>query len=272
MELRRRAVAGEDKIFPKERPPARFRHPGAEYTLNPFRPARGFHVGPKRGRSDPITYISAKELRAMDDPRTSAVEIPYERSLDVAKLLNDVLPRQGIRSPAQVAAFVAQAMTESRDFSRLEEDLYYRRPGRLRELFPSRFPTDESEIPYRRNPEAMANYVYATRNGNRMPGDGFRYRGRGPLQITGRDNYRLAGFEANPDALDDVASGFDASSRWWSAQNLPQRTSSWLEREGFDGVTRTVNGDGMTEADARWADYRRARAAMAWRDPRGRRR
>ena len=241
--------------------------PGAmlDWLRNPFRhrwAAPSVRPRTKRGAGDPIRYVSAKELRAIED------DLPYGRSLEVAAHLNEALPEHGIREPAQVAAFLAQALTESSGFTDFEEDLSYRTPGLLQRRFPNSFPTIDSEIPYRRNAEGLANYVYATRNGNNQPGDGFRFRGRGPIQITGRDNYRIVGHEDDPDALTrDMATGFDASSNWWAARRLPDRTRSWLDRNAFDGVTRTVNGAGMTDADARWEDYLRARAALAWRTP-----
>jgi putative chitinase len=101
----------------------------------------------------------------------------------------------GITTPRRIAAFLAQVGHESCSLARLEESLTYRTPERLMQVWPRRFPTLGSALPYVRNPEGLANLVYANRGGNGGPesGDGWRYRGRGPLQITFADGYRRAG-------------------------------------------------------------------------------
>lgn len=86
--------------------------------------------------------------------------------------------------------FLGNVLHESSMLERLEEGLYYKTPGRLMAIWPSRFPTLESELPYLRNPEALANKVYGGRMGNVKPGDGWRNRGGGLIQITGTDNLR----------------------------------------------------------------------------------
>ena len=86
--------------------------------------------------------------------------------------------------------FLGNVLHESSMLERLEEGLYYKTPGRLMAIWPSRFPTLESELPYLRNPEALANKVYGGRMGNTEPGSGFRNRGSGLIQITGADNLR----------------------------------------------------------------------------------
>lgn len=86
--------------------------------------------------------------------------------------------------------FLGNVLHESGMLERLEEGLYYKTPGRLMATWPSRFPTLESELPYLRNPEALANKVYIGRMGNVDPGSGWRNRGGGLIQITGADNLR----------------------------------------------------------------------------------
>ena len=90
----------------------------------------------------------------------------------------------------EVAPFLGNVLHESSMLERLEEGLYYKTPGRLMAIWPSRFPTLESELPYLRNPEALANKVYGGRMGNVSPGDGWRNRGGGLIQITGAANLR----------------------------------------------------------------------------------
>lgn len=102
----------------------------------------------------------------------------------------EYLPKFEIVTPARVAGFVAQCQHESLDFTILQENLNYGAKG-LRGLFGKYFPTDELAKQYERKPEMIANRIYANRmsNGNEQSGDGWKFRGRGILQITGRANY-----------------------------------------------------------------------------------
>lgn len=105
--------------------------------------------------------------------------------------INDILPDFEINTPKRVAAFLAQCGHESGGFSTLKENLNYSAQG-LNNTFKKYFPTLASAEPYARNPEKIANKVYASRMGNgpESSGDGWKYRGRGPIQLTGKDNYR----------------------------------------------------------------------------------
>lgn len=113
-----------------------------------------------------------------------------------------------IDGPLRQAALLAQVGHESGGLARVVENLNYSAQGMMR-AWPSRFPTIESAHYYEHSPERLANFVYANRMGNGpyASGDGWRYRGRGPLQITGLDNYRGMGkalsldLVANPDLL-----------------------------------------------------------------------
>jgi putative chitinase len=95
---------------------------------------------------------------------------------------------------ADVAMLLAQVGHESGGLQRVEENLNYS-AQRLMAVWPTRFPTLQTAAAYANNPERLANMVYGGRmgNGDALSGDGWRYRGRGPLQITGADNYRRAG-------------------------------------------------------------------------------
>ena len=102
----------------------------------------------------------------------------------------EVLPRYEITSVDRVAAFLAQCGHESADFTILQENLKYT-AEQLHRVWPSRFPTVESAQPYNRNAEAIANKVYSGRmgNGDEASGEGWLYRGRGAIQLTGKSNY-----------------------------------------------------------------------------------
>ena len=108
-------------------------------------------------------------------------------------VINQLFPDYEINTPLRQAAWIAQCAHESAEFTVLQENLNYRWQS-LRKVFPKYFPTDELAQQYAGKPnkqEAIANRVYANRmgNGDEQSGDGFRYRGRGLIQLTGRDNY-----------------------------------------------------------------------------------
>lgn len=105
--------------------------------------------------------------------------------------MNEVFPTYEINTPQRVAAFLAQCGHESGGWTVFEENLNYSDKG-LNGIFRKYFPTLESTAGYVRQPEKIANKVYANRMGNgpESSGDGWKYRGRGPIQLTGKDNYR----------------------------------------------------------------------------------
>ncbi len=104
--------------------------------------------------------------------------------------MNQYLPQFGITTAARVAGFIAQGQHESADFTILQENLNYSAKG-LRGVFPKYFPDDAIANQYAKKPEMIANRVYGGRMGNgpEASGDGFKFRGRGVLQLTGRANY-----------------------------------------------------------------------------------
>ena len=115
------------------------------------------------------------------------------RNKNIAELFetfNTVLPKYNITTVERVAAFLAQCGHESADFTVLKENLNYSAEG-LSKVFPKRFPTVAAAQPYNRNPEKIANKIYADRMGNgpEASGEGFKFRGRGAIQLTGKENY-----------------------------------------------------------------------------------
>lgn len=157
----------------------------------------------------------------------------------------DVLAGTEIDTPEERAAFVSQLAHESAEFTRLSENLNYS-AERLAQVWPSRFRDPEVARRYARNPERLANLVYANRlgNGPESSGDGWRYRGRGPIQLTGRDNYRRCGaalgvdLVADPDLLFEPPTGVRSALWFWRVRGL--------DRVDDDGdvldETRLVNG------------------------------
>lgn len=153
-----------------------------------------------------------------------------------------------------VAMFLAQVGHETAGLSHLEENLNYS-AQRLTAVWPSRFLTLAAASVYANNPERLANMVYGGRMGNRdtLSGDGWRYRGRGPLQVTGANNYKRAGEATGlqllqrPELLLEPAAGVtvaawhfvtcgaDTSDIDKSSDlvNLGRLTSRWGDAEGF---------------------------------------
>ena len=116
--------------------------------------------------------------------------VPSARAEDLTKYvaaLDEAMTRYVVNTPERIAALIAQIAHESDDFRHTEENLNYSWQA-LRQTWPSRFPTDEIAQGYHRQPERIANLAYGGRNGNgdEASGDGWRFRGRGLIQITGR--------------------------------------------------------------------------------------
>jgi putative chitinase len=141
----------------------------------------------------------------------------------------------------EIHMFLGQVLHESGMLSGLEEGLNYS-AERLMAVWPTRFPTLESAKPYARNGAVLANKVYGGRMGNVEPGDGFKFRGRGLLQVTGRDNYRAVGkilgidLEKSPDLLSQPEMALRASIAWWEG-NIPDELMGDIKK-----VTKRVNG------------------------------
>ena len=116
--------------------------------------------------------------------------------------MNNVFPTYDLNTPERVAAFLAQCGHESGGWTVFEENLNYSAQG-LNSIFKKYFPTIESATPYARQPEKIANRVYANRMGNgpEESGDGYRYCGRGLIQVTGKENYTwfAASLEITPE-------------------------------------------------------------------------
>lgn len=137
--------------------------------------------------------------------------------------------------------FLGQVLHESGKLELLSENLNYS-AERLRQVWPSRFPTAAHAAACARNPEALAERVYGGRMGNDKPGDGYRYRGRGLMQVTGRNNYAQVGRDigvdllADPDQLTEPAIALAASVAWWE-RNIPAAILGDVV-----AVTKRVNG------------------------------
>ncbi|AXR27322.1 TPA: glycoside hydrolase family 19 protein [Pseudomonas aeruginosa] len=184
--------------------------------------------------------------------------------------LNVAMERFGITSPVRVAAFLAQVGHESSQLTWLVENLNYSAQG-LAATWPSRYRGADGKpnalaLNLARHPQAIANNTYASRNGNgdEASGDGWRYRGRGLLQITGRANYRAAGaglgqpLEQEPELLEQPEWAAISAAWWWASHDL----NELADRGDFAAITRRING-GMNGQAERLVLWQRARAVLS---------
>lgn len=173
--------------------------------------------------------------------------------------------------------FIAQVSHESQAFTELEEGLYYKDPMRLaQEVFRGSFDLnhdrqlepEEVEFAkrYIRNPVALANRVYANRlgNGDESSGDGWKYRGRGLIQLTGRANYMAAGdalgvdLKGNPDLVAQPEMAAMTAGWYWASAGLNQ----WGNQLTVEMATRKINGPAMLGLDARRLAFSDAQNAL----------
>lgn len=139
--------------------------------------------------------------------------------------------------------FLAQLGHESNGLTSREEGLNYS-AARLMETWPSRFPTLDIAKQYERNPEKLANFVYGGRMGNVNPGDGYRFRGRGYIQLTGRETYREVGrvagldLETNPDLAAKPENAIRIACAYWTWKNI----NPACDVSDFTAVTKKING------------------------------
>lgn len=158
------------------------------------------------------------------------------------------LPTQKVTSVLRASHFLAQCSHESNGFSALSENLNYSAEG-LRKIFPKYFPDIVEATKYARNPQKIANKVYANRmgNGTEASGDGYKYRGRGVIQLTGRTNYTLASTAIfgnktlvdNPDLVStDKEVALKTALWFWNTNNI----NALADKNDIVAVTKKING------------------------------
>jgi putative chitinase len=213
-----------------------------------------------------MNEITQQQLRAM----MIATDADARAARWVAAL-NDAMHACAITSRMRQAAFLAQVMVESSELRTCDEALNYS-PERLRQVWPQRFPSDEVAGRYGHNPARLANYVYAGRmgNGGEDSGDGWRFHGRGLIQLTGRDNYKAfmqamqVDVLSNPDLLLAPANAALSAAWFWESKGLnalaDQLDGNQADRQ-FELITRRVNG-GMLALEQRRAYWQRARMVL----------
>lgn len=174
----------------------------------------------------------------------------------------------GIASPQRMAAFLAQIAFETNELRRLEESLAYS-AKRLCEVWPRRFPDLATAESYASNPERLANRVYSGRlgNGSEASGDGWRYRGRGLIQLTGRSNYaacsRALGVDLVefPERLLEPGLAARSAAWYWSSRGLNELADherGEKDDRDFARITAIINGGdlGSPHRARYWANAR----------------
>lgn len=173
----------------------------------------------------------------------SAVQCPLSRASLWLLPLQLAMARHGITTKLRAAFFLGQLGHESLSLSRTEENLNYS-AQRLLEVF-ERYFTKANVGTYARQPQKIANRVYANRmgNGDELSGDGWRYRGRCPIQLTGLDNYRWLGgltglpLVDQPDTALELQAGADIAAAYWQGTGL----NALADANDVLGVSRKIN-------------------------------
>lgn len=181
--------------------------------------------------------------------------------------LNGCLQAAAIDSPVRQAAFLAQVLVESAELQHVQELLNYS-AARLQALWPSHITSQAMAEACSHHPELLANTVYANRmgNGDAASGDGWKYRGRGLIQITGRDNYTAYAHAMKVDAVNDPdlvlqPQGAALSAAWFWASHHLNDLADQNSDTAFVAITRHINGgiNGLAQRREYWA---RASAAL----------
>ena len=159
--------------------------------------------------------------------------------------LNEILPEYEIDTPKRVAAFIAQCAHESGGFRALKENLNYKAESLLK-VFPKYFKTLAEANAYAKQPEKIANKIYGGRMGNgpESSGDGFRYCGRGLIQLTGKENYTWFAeslempVEDVPEYLQTFEGAVQSACFFWEQNKLNQ----WADAGDILTLTKRING------------------------------
>ncbi|WP_222937508.1 LysM peptidoglycan-binding domain-containing protein [Spartinivicinus ruber] len=179
--------------------------------------------------------------------------------------VNRCLHKYEINTPLRIAHFIAQVAHESGGFRYVSENLNYSKEALL-QVFGKYFPNENLADQYARNPEKIANRVYANRmgNGSESSGDGWQYRGRGFIQLTGKSNYQAYKKDSGIDVVstpDEVAQNptvvVDAAGWYWNKNNL----NRYADQDDIRTITRRING-GLNGLDDRQHYLTQAKQAL----------
>jgi putative chitinase len=209
-----------------------------------------------------MIFTKDKLFQIFPNSRKSKLDIDL-----LVDVLNDVFDNpNGLSTLNRRASFLAQCAHESGQFTVVSENLNYSAAGLLR-VFKKYFPTQELADQYARKPQMIASRVYANRmeNGSEASGDGWKFRGRGFIQLTGKRNYRLCGAALginlleDPDYVSRSPVGAIESALWfWTVNNL----NSYADRDDLKGQTKVING-GYNGLEERLKYYAEAKRVLA---------
>lgn len=182
----------------------------------------------------------------------------------IVAAMNEIFPKFEINTKDRMAAFLAQAGHESGGFRLCVENLNYSAKA-LVAVFGKYFPTMQAAALYERKPEKIANKVYGNRmgNGDEASGDGFRFRGRGYIQLTGKNNYVACGKDLGLDLVKDPSyletiEGALMSACWFWRKNA---LNAIADKKDMNTLTRRING-GLNGLDDRLKYYNKAIAVL----------
>ena len=186
-----------------------------------------------------------------------SIGTPAERADKWVPWLNMTMLTYEITTPQRQAMFLAQLAHESGSFKHVSENLNYSAEA-LRRVFKKYFLTDELALEYARKPEKIANRVYANRmgNGEESSGDGWKYRGRGLIQLTGLNNYTAFSLAAdnnaliNPDSVAEPELAAMSAGWFWDTNGLNKLSDTGDVR----AATRRINGgfNGLADREAKY--------------------
>lgn len=185
--------------------------------------------------------------------------LPAAQRAEYAPLMEAAFTEFDITTKPRIAAVLSQLGVESNELKTWEENLNYS-AKRLCQVWPKRFPSLDAAAPFANNPRALANKVYSGRMGNTGPEDGWNYRGRTPVQLTGRDNYRSVSkflklpLEDNPDLANDKATAFRVVGSYFHDIRPMLNVA---DKGDIKAITFAVNG-GYTDLEKRTEYYRTA--------------
>ena len=236
--------------------------PKTEAALIAWQTANGLQAD---GIAGPFT-LSKLGIEALSQPAPAPVAIPNTSGFKLEKLkghvpdaviaqIPDTAARFGITTPLRLAHFLAQCGHESGGFKAVRENLNYSAKG-LMGIFKKYFPTATLATAYERQPEKIANRVYASRMGNgaETSGDGYKFRGRGYIQLTGKENYTRFDATVPENIVNDpdlVATKYPLASAafFFNSNKLWAICDKGATPEVVTAVTKRVNGGTIGLAD-----------------------
>ena len=230
-------------------------------------PKAGKHVERQSAAVTPPPLTSQSQLRDIKSTAKVATSSTSRSQSEATVLL--ALDGAAIIDLNERAMFMAQMSHESNGFTRLTENLNYK-PARLLAIFPAKFESlEDAQAVVGLGQAAIAERIYGNRKalGNTHTGDGYRYRGRGIVQLTGRTNYQLAGkaigvdLEATPDKAAELDVAIRIAIWFWQAHAIAEPA-----RQGdVKKVTRLINGGtiGLADREAEYAAWRSRLSAVS---------